>query len=713
MPAFQAGDPDFDRIPELFLCFKLIQQNHMSRLAAPKFSSRSLIPPPVSKQNQNEPLIPENTATFSNSNDKPISDPAISATSRPKLTAVKRTKPEGPTSLNDGKLMKTASGQPSQSKPKTVTKATAKSVSRPVSAATRPVAKSKPKTATSTIPKAAPASKRAAWDYKGKIQDLEVAMATMEQKLAKQKEQESELTERVHVTSAQAEEMEREKRRYKLDLEEANDQIRKLESELRETKSNLQRLEDDHSDLKRRTESLRQELEILRTTLDARNRQLIEMEQSQLQTQTELTLKRSECETLKTEISNLQVMIADKEAKIQHLEGRARDDEILRKKLHNNIQMLKGNIRVFCRMRPPLDGEHTDMSKISLTSNGDDQRIDLTSISREGEEKAGSRQRSYAFNYDKVFGMKSENDVVYEEISQLVQSALDGYAVCIFCYGATGSGKTYTMMGPGVYHTGEGIENDDEKKKMLRRVGMIPRAAMQIFEETERLKATTGWDYDIKASFLEIYNEQIRDLLVPHSQFDSSKYEIRHDGVNTSVSDLTEVQITSLAAVQNLMTKASQRRSTAATQCNETSSRSHSVFTMKLRGKNSASGQDVCGVLNLVDLAGSERLDASGAAHDEQRLRETQFINKSLSALGDVISARASNAQHVPYRNSKLTYLLQPCLSGDSKTLMFVNISPSASSLNETICSLRFATKVGQVTVKSAGTKRKMEFNID
>ncbi|OIV99136.1 hypothetical protein TanjilG_01111 [Lupinus angustifolius] len=392
---------------------------------------------------------------------------------------------------------------------------------------------------------------------------------------------------------------------------------------------------------------------------------------------------RTEFEGQQKFVNELQRRVADAEYKL--IEG-----ERLRKKLHNTILELKGNIRVFCRVRPLLPDESCSTEgKIfsyptSMEASGRD--IDLT--------QSGQK---HSFTFDKVFTPEATQEDVFVEISQLVQSALDGYKVCIFAYGQTGSGKTYTMMGrPG---------HPEEK-------GLIPRSLEQIFQ-AKQSQQPQGWKYEMQVSMLEIYNETIRDLLSSNRLSSEAtrlengtpgkQYTIKHDASgNTHVSDLTVVDVNSIKEVGFLLNQAANSRSVGKTQMNEQSSRSHFVFTLRIYGVNESTDQQVQGILNLIDLAGSERLSKSGSTGD--RLKETQAINKSLSSLSDVIFALAKKEDHVPFRNSKLTYLLQPCLGGDSKTLMFVNISPDPTSVGESLCSLRFASRVNACEI---GTPRR------
>ncbi|KAI8353113.1 P-loop containing nucleoside triphosphate hydrolase protein [Mortierella sp. GBAus27b] len=394
--------------------------------------------------------------------------------------------------------------------------------------------------------------------------------------------------------------------------------------------------------------------------------------------QRELTI-----ETLKQQLSESQMACQD-------LERRIRNEETIRRRLHNTIQELKGNIRVFCRVRPASTPETATKTETTAQIKYPDQEGREIEFAHTKESTTGTQvEKSYPFTFDKVFQPSATQDDVFEEISQLVQSALDGYHVCIFAYGQTGSGKTYTMEGP--------LNATPEMK------GMIPRSVLQIYENAKALESK-GWVYTMEGQYVEIYNESINDLLGNDGLDTNKKHEIRH-GPNgkTTITDITTVVLTSAEKVAAILKKAAHNRSVGATQMNERSSRSHCVFTLRLSGKNSITEEASEGVLNLIDLAGSERLSQSGATGE--RLKETQAINKSLSCLGDVIYAISNKDPHIPYRNSKLTYLLQNSLGGNSKTLMFVNISPLMSNFNETLCSLRFATKVNSCTIGTA-TKR-------
>ncbi|KAE8723061.1 Kinesin-1 [Hibiscus syriacus] len=404
--------------------------------------------------------------------------------------------------------------------------------------------------------------------------------------------------------------------------------------------------------------SQREQIRILELQLAAANEELKMTDLSASETRMEYLEKKRMAQ-------ELQDRLADMERKLI-------DGENLRKKLHNTILELKGNIRVFCRVRPllPDDGAAAEGAIISYPTSTE-------SLGR-GIDLKQSGQK-YPFTFDKVFNHEASQQDVFVEISQLV---------CIFAYGQTGSGKTYTMMG---------------RPEVPEQKGLIPRSLEQIFQSSQSLKAQ-GWKYKMQASMLEIYNETIRDLLSNNRSVGSDptrsenavsgkQYTIKHDANgNTYVSDLTIVDVSSITEISSLLRQAAQSRSVGRTQMNEQSSRSHMVFTLRILGTNESTEQQVQGVLNLIDLAGSERLSRSGATGD--RLKETQAINKSLSCLSDVIFALAKKDDHVPFRNSKLTYLLQPCLGGDSKTLMFVNVSPDPTSIGESLCSLRFAARV-------------------
>eukprot|EP00914_Ancora_sagittata_P012665 GHVO01024338.1.p1 GENE.GHVO01024338.1~~GHVO01024338.1.p1 ORF type:complete len:247 (-),score=19.45 GHVO01024338.1:76-816(-) len=245
----------------------------------------------------------------------------------------------------------------------------------------------------------------------------------------------------------------------------------------------------------------------------------------------------------------------------------------------------------------------------------------------------------------------------------------------------------------------EGVQDEPEHR------GMIPRAVQQVFAAADNLRED-GWKYELRVSFLEIYNEKIRDLL--QNPKDDVKHELKMVSPNSPevmVTNLTTVEVNSPEQVFGLLKKASTHRAVAETKMNEHSSRSHSVFRLHIDGLNTVTHEKCSGCLNMIDLAGSERLKESKS--EGERLKETKNINSSLANLGNVIMALANKDHHVPYRNSKLTHLLSNSLGGSSKVLMFLNISPREECFSETLNSLRFATKVNNCNIGTAQKKTK------
>ncbi|POM60019.1 Kinesin-like protein [Phytophthora palmivora] len=337
-----------------------------------------------------------------------------------------------------------------------------------------------------------------------------------------------------------------------------------------------------------------------------------------------------------------------------------------RKRLFNLVQELKGNIRVLCRVRPISKNEIAQGSKM------------ICKFAPEEITLSGEKGKVKTWEFDHVFDMGSSQDQLFSQVKPLVTSILDGYSVCIFAYGQTGSGKTFTMSGP--------PENP----------GINTRSLQELFErKSDRVKE---YQDEITVSIMEIYNEQIRDLLAQDAV--NTNLQVRQGPTGNFVPGLTVVPVQTLDEVFELIKRGNKNRSTHATDMNEHSSRSHSILSIQLKSLNIVTNVVASGKLFLVDLAGSERLSKTGA--EGLRLKEAQNINKSLSALGDVIAARASKQKHVPYRNSSLTYLLQDALGGDSKTLMVACASPVDYNSEETFCTLNFAARTRSVEMGKA-----------
>ncbi|CAK1545274.1 unnamed protein product [Leptosia nina] len=418
------------------------------------------------------------------------------------------------------------------------------------------------------------------------------------------------------------------------------------------------RLKLEYDDLNRRHTSLKEETEALRVLTEQLKK--VSAEHQQLK------------EDHKVALEAITKTKCDYEALQNIIDTMYRDQRILR----NTVQDLKGNIRVYCRVRPPLESEANkplynfnvlDACSIEI------EKIELLNSARKGKSQ-------HTFTFDGIFTPHSSQEDVFAEVSPMVQSALDGYNVCIFAYGQTGSGKTYTMEG------GCGVEQ----------YGIIPRSINMIFECMQDLRRM-GWELTIRASFLEIYNEVIYDLL------NSNKEQENHDikmvnskGSDLYVSNLREEEVKSSHDFIRLLIFAQRNRQTAATLNNERSSRSHSVAQIKISAINEKRKEKFTSHLNLVDLAGSE------SGKTTQRMDETKHINRSLSELSKVILSLQTNQSHIPYRNSKLTHLLMPSLGGNSKTLMLVNINQFDVNFNETLNSLRFATNVNSCRMVKA-----------
>ncbi|EFJ16874.1 hypothetical protein SELMODRAFT_116032 [Selaginella moellendorffii] len=291
------------------------------------------------------------------------------------------------------------------------------------------------------------------------------------------------------------------------------------------------------------------------------------------------------------------------------------------------------------------------------------------------------------FEFDRVCDSKCSQEQLYQEVAHpVVESVMHGYNGTVLAYGQTASGKTYTM---------EGFDDQPEYR------GIIPSAFQDIFSYIARNQSSTR--FLVRASFLEIYNEEIRDLLVPGSSAASTKLElIESADVGIFVKNLTCRRMHSLSDILHLLMVGKKNRSVGATLMNQDSSRSHSIFTVTVEASYVAENDPGkrlhvrVGKLHLVDLAGSERMSKAGAKG--KRFRELTNINWSLMALGNVISALADGkSTHIPYRDSKLTRLLQDSLGGNAKTVMVANIGPSEHNYEETVSTLRYANRARSI----------------
>ena len=463
--------------------------------------------------------------------------------------------------------------------------------------------------------------------------------------------------------------------------------IKTLEGERTALEQKVARLEDSH---KAEVENLKQQLgaaaggalavqlkekdhKLNELMEDLGNKEMLLSEaQAQLSAQASNAKELQELREFKEDVDRREKaqaeLIAGQAKRLEELDKLYREEAIARKKIHNAIEDMKGKIRVYCRIRPMLDFEKS-RGQVMAIETPDELTIAL---------KWKDKKREFCF--DAVFDGATQQEKVFEDTKHLIQSAVDGYNVCIFAYGQTGSGKTFTIYGS--------EENP----------GITPRAISELFHILERDSGKAS--YKVEVFMLELYCDDLQDLLADHPKgdkaFKSRKLEIKKDpkGVVT-VPGTTVVEVTSARELMDTLEEGQKRRHVSSTQMNRESSRSHLIMTVCVETTNLQTQSVSRGKLSFVDLAGSERVKKSGSTGEQ--LKEAQAINKSLSALGNVISALANEQGHVPYRDHKLTMLMSDSIGGTAKTLMFVNVSPVDANLDETQNSLQYATRVSTI----------------
>jgi kinesin family protein C1 len=542
--------------------------------------------------------------------------------------------------------------------------------------------------------------------------------------------------------------------------------IEDLKLSLESTKAELQKERDLVAE---RTEELQsavsqlhaanEEIQNLRAQLESARTQINQGSKSMNDKSAELHQKNMENEYLQKRLKEIEdslkkVQQERDEAKLRlgtsdqrenELFDKLRESDRIRKELHARVMVLIGSIRVFIRVRPPLPNELEEMKnkssdkendeeetfKFSGNNGGsegakmskfgcDDPTKNLVSVLEPYKDRGGlsQRRKKWTFGFDQVFTPAHGQVDVWESTEPLVQSAIDGYSVTIFAYGQTGSGKSYTMLGDTESSSGN--------------EGIISRSIRKLFDAKREIEEVSQGQKKVSLAveMLEIYNEQVRDLVAKEgSKTEDVGKPLKIVG-SEAVGSIHQ-PVTCEAEVFKILEVAQKRRCVKATQSNATSSRSHLLFSIEFCVSSDGNSGKQVGKLNICDLAGSERLSKSGATG--ALLKETQHINLSLSTLSNVIEKLQAGDQKVPFRDSKLTTLLQNSLGGNSKTLCIVCCNPlqthfhvsielfvflydpsmyfrcfpnifqfsSFLFLQETLCSLRFAAKINKVDLKS------------
>lgn len=334
------------------------------------------------------------------------------------------------------------------------------------------------------------------------------------------------------------------------------------------------------------------------------------------------------------------------------------------------------NIKVICRFRPENQLEINNGGK-SIVEFINNQTLVLY-----------GKDYTTQYNFDRIFTPQSSQLDIYQfSIAETVDDLINGYNGTVLAYGQTGSGKSFTMMGED--NANSNFMNDPES------FGIIPRISHEIFERiASNTLDSNEVEYFVEISFMEIYLEQIKDLIDINNDQDFTIHEDKLNGIY--VKGLTTKNVTNELELLNYLENGLKYRSVSSTQMNQESSRSHTIFHIKLTQKHVESETIKRSNLFLVDLAGSEKIDKTGSLG--QTLQEAKKINSSLSALGNVINALTDGkSTHIPYRDSKLTRILQESIGGNSRTSLIINCSPSSFNELETLSTLRFGTRAKSI----------------
>ena len=440
----------------------------------------------------------------------------------------------------------------------------------------------------------------------------------------------------------------------------------------KETASELEQLKKKCAAAEAHSLSVSAELE---QTSNAMEQMRIEFEESRKDLEELAELRELKADVERKEKQTAE-MLKTQATRIQELEAKYQEESMLRKRYFNQMEDMKGKIRVYARTRPLSKKEVGEKQTFALTLPDE--------FTLEHPWRDEKKPRSYTF--DTVFGADTTQEQVFEDTKYLIQSVFDGYNVCIFAYGQTGSGKTHTIMG-------------DEANP-----GLTPRAIEEVMRIVYQGSKKGKFSVNMEAYMLELYQDTLNDLLLSPDKANSPpKLDIKKDAKGwVTIQNATVVPVGSKEDIMHVVESGLKVRRTASTKMNVESSRSHLVFSLVIETTDLQTQQVTRGKISFVDLAGSERVKKSGASGDT--MKEAQAINKSLSALGDVISALAGEkAGHIPYRNHKLTMIMSDSLGGNAKTLMFVNVSPSDNNIEETQNSLTYATRVR--TIKNNASK--------